>query len=178
MKTTTEKFRKIKGFPSYQIGSNDSVRIKQEDGEWKYLKTSFDSDGYLRVNIKNEDGKNFYKRIHRLKLEAFKPRKNSDKLLGLHIDDDRKNNSLDNLKWGTKRDNALMAMDNGKLIFTKGKLNKQKVTVIDIEKQKVLSFDTMNAAAKFLNVSKTAIYKCCNDIMSNTKGYIVMYAKY
>lgn len=57
--------------------------------------------GYMRVSL----GRNNYRYVHRLVAEAFLP--NPDALPQVdHIDGDRKNNRLENLRWVTARQNA------------------------------------------------------------------------
>lgn len=57
--------------------------------------------GYMRVSL----GRNNHRYVHRLVAEAFLP--NPDGLPQVdHIDGDRKNNRLENLRWVTARQNS------------------------------------------------------------------------
>lgn len=64
------------------------------------------------------NGKRRRVQVHVLVLEAFvSPRPAG--MLGLHWDDDRHNNSLQNLRWGTKSENGLDAARNKKLFASR-----------------------------------------------------------
>lgn len=62
----------------------------------------------LRIN-----GKKSKKCVHHLVLEAFVGPRPAG-LQGLHKDDDHTNNSLTNLYWGTRKDNAADSIRNGR----------------------------------------------------------------
>ncbi len=68
----------------------------------KQLSAWTHTTGYLRVSL----GRNNYRYVHRLVAEAFLPNPNELPQVD-HINGDRKNNSLDNLRWVTARQNAL-----------------------------------------------------------------------
>jgi hypothetical protein len=72
------------------IQISDFGRIKFTSGRITY---GYLSGGYYCVNI---NGKK--KRVHRLAKQSFDPNENSDELQVDHIDRDRKNNKLDNLR--------------------------------------------------------------------------------
>lgn len=60
--------------------------------------------GYLFVNLcKNGNRKNYT--VHRLILMTFSPVDNMDELDINHIDEDKTNNNLLNLEWGTHKEN-------------------------------------------------------------------------
>lgn len=59
---------------------------------------------HARVHLFNGHGEKKVKKVHLLVLEAFVgPR--PEGMLGLHWDDDKDNNKLDNLRWGTQAEN-------------------------------------------------------------------------
>ena len=67
----------------------------------KQLQAWVHTTGYMRVAL----GRNVYRYVHRLVAEAFLP--NPDALPQVdHIDGDRKNNQIGNLRWVTARQNA------------------------------------------------------------------------
>lgn len=67
------------------------------------MRQSIDSDGYCVLGLTDDAGIRHQKRVNRLVLEAFVGK--SD-LMCLHKDGVRTNNNLDNLYWGTAKDNA------------------------------------------------------------------------
>lgn len=79
---------------------NLSFRIKIEKS--RILKPH-DANGYWRVSL----GRKNHKYIHRLVAEAFLA--NEEKLPQVdHIDGNRKNNNVENLRWVTPRNNVLL----------------------------------------------------------------------
>lgn len=67
--------------------------------------------GHLKVRL-YRDGKSTQKFVHIAVLEAFVgPRPEGHQ--GLHWDDDQQNNVLENLRWGTRSDNAKDRVRNG-----------------------------------------------------------------
>ena len=104
--------------------SNYSI---SEDGEIVNIKFNrplvphLNSQGYLEVQL-SKDGKCKTKLIHRLVAQAFIPNPNNLPQVH-HIDDDRQNCNVDNLKWGTNKEN-LKQRDNK---VGRGKISKIKI---------------------------------------------------
>lgn len=101
--------RRIEGFPGYRIGNDGFLQSErgrqgQLTGQWNTLSGTTDQDGYFVVTL-YKDTKKTNKKVHRLVLEAFVGPcpKNME---CCHMDNNRKNNRLDNLKWGTSKENA------------------------------------------------------------------------
>ena len=98
----------IEGFENYLIYEDGSVYSKKNK---KFLK-SYDTNGYLRVTMPNDIKKN----IHRLVAEHYIPNPHNYKEVD-HIDRDKTNNSISNLRWvnhsmnqhntGLRKDNKL-----------------------------------------------------------------------
>lgn len=98
-----ELWTQIKGYPSYEVSTEGSVRRKLKNGSVKSLKACDNGNGYLRLNLyKNGTAKKCY--LHRLVADAFLP--NRKKLPEVHHQDhDKRNNTLPNLKWVTSEEN-------------------------------------------------------------------------
>lgn len=96
-----EIYTKIKGFENYAISNFGNVlNIKTQ----KFLKSSKDGNGYLFVKLcKNE--KRIMRKIHRLIAEHFIDNPNNYPCVD-HIDRDRTNNSISNLRWTTSQINS------------------------------------------------------------------------
>lgn len=118
------EYREIPGFPGYRIGSDGTVWSciipgkKHTDlcDKWKKLKL-ISTKGYFKVNI-SKSGKIHQKKVHRLLLEIFVgPCPPNGECC--HFDDNRSNNDLSNLRWGTRRENSLDAVRNGRFGFAK-----------------------------------------------------------
>ena len=96
-----EGFEELKGFSNYLINKEGKVWSKKSD---KLLSPSPNTSGYLKVNFW-VDGKNISREIHRLL--GLQYIDNPDNLECIdHIDRNRQNNSLDNLRWISKMGNS------------------------------------------------------------------------
>ena len=92
----------VQGFPNYLIYPDGRVWSK---GSKKYIKYSDNKSGYYYVHLyKDKKPKSF--RVHRL--VAIHYLDNSDLLNEVdHIDRNKKNNNIDNLRWVNRSDNEL-----------------------------------------------------------------------
>ena len=93
-------FKRIEEFPDYFISMDGQV---YNDKKYFFLKPSL-SDGYLRVRL-GKDKKWCSRSIHRLSGDAFIERVGYIGVID-HIDRDKMNNSLENLRWVTQRKNC------------------------------------------------------------------------
>jgi hypothetical protein len=106
-----EKWRLIPGWPDIYEVSNFG-RVCED----RYLVLPFPSDiRYTRLFDGTES-----KRVSvaSLVLRAFVGPPPTATSLARHLDDDPTNNKLSNVAWGSKRDNTVDAIRNGKLIYT------------------------------------------------------------
>jgi hypothetical protein len=91
-----EEWRIVEGFTKYEVSNMGNVR---RDG--KVLKSCINSHGYLIVG--------FYKhtrKIHRLVALAFIPNLENKPEID-HIDRNKLNNTVENLRWATHGENSL-----------------------------------------------------------------------
>lgn len=87
----------------YQVSTYGRVKSLKY-GKERILKQSKNSSGYLTVSLYIE-GKTFSKVVHRLVAIAFIPNP-ENKIEVNHIDEDKKNNRLENLNWMTSKENS------------------------------------------------------------------------
>ena len=89
-----EEYKKIDGYDNYEISNFGNVR-NTDTG--RILKTCKNSDGYYHLNL-NKNGITKTIKIHRLIALHFIP--NPENLREIdHIDQDKVNNSISNLRW-------------------------------------------------------------------------------
>ena len=114
----------IKDFEYYKINRNGEVMGKFG----RILKPCYDKDGYLFV-ILMKDGKRHAKRIHRLVGLQFID--NPDNLPQIdHIDHNRQNNSLENLRWVNNMTNTNNKIVKGCICWDKSNNNWKAVIII------------------------------------------------
>jgi hypothetical protein len=118
----TESWAPIVDFEGfYSISTLGRVRSEARTIPWngttrnvkpRILKLHKDPEGYLRVTLSRE-GNLYSKLIHVLLLESFVSERPA-RMRGLHWDDNRLNNDLSNLYWGTPAQNGQDAVRNGR----------------------------------------------------------------
>lgn len=142
-------------------------------GRTELLNLFKDIGGYLKVGL-NKNGKKKIFFVHRLVAETFIPNPNNLPFIN-HIDENKKNNSVDNLEWctreynnnyGTRNERSAKARINGKC------------------SKKVLQFTLDGILVKEWPSSKEVgrngydgsnIRKCCRGERNSAHGYIWKY---
>lgn len=96
-----ELWKEIEEYPNYQISSLGRVKSKPRMGTKGGIINGENRDGYIKVHL-CPGGFHF---VHRLVAQAFIP--NPDNLPVVdHINGDRSDNRVENLRWATYSDNA------------------------------------------------------------------------
>ena len=103
---------------NYEISESGEVRRIYKNGNITILKPAITYNGYMYVNLYYiNHGKRKKKTIHRLLAETFIPNDNPNYKIIDHIDRNRLNNSIDNLRWVNAEINA---NNSSKVINKKG----------------------------------------------------------
>jgi len=97
-----EIWKKIENYEDYFISNLGRVK-STKNNKIKYLKLCVNSEGYYAVKL-FQNGKGKMIKVHRLIAKAFIDNPNNHLCVD-HIDGDRKNNNLDNLRWVTNQQN-------------------------------------------------------------------------
>lgn len=98
-----EEWKWIPGFEGkYQASTLGRIKSFKQSKEGLIMTGTSSRDGRIRVNL---EGKKYL--VHRLILLTFNPegKLNTDEIV-LHIDGNPTNNCINNLKWGTYKENA------------------------------------------------------------------------
>jgi hypothetical protein len=95
-----EEFKIIKDYTNYSVSNFGNVK---NNNTGKILKQPI-SNGYTKVSLSN-DGKLKHFLVHRLIALAFIPNPDNKPFVD-HIDNDRLNNNIDNLRWCTNQENS------------------------------------------------------------------------
>ena len=110
--------------------------------------------GYMRVSL----GRNNHRYVHRLVAEAFLPNPNAFPQVD-HIDGDRKNNRLDNLRWVSVRQNAIFGGD--RHLWEAQRIASAKRRIHDAKKQEYQALleqgYSLRQIAKLFGTSHSAI---------------------
>ena len=97
-----EEFKTIKGFENYEVSYLGNVRNIKTG---KILKPGIDSHGYYRLSL-YINGNEYKKHIHKLIAEYFIENPYNKKCVD-HIDNDRLNNNINNLRWVSYQENNM-----------------------------------------------------------------------
>lgn len=159
MKWITIQNGELKG---YKVSENGDVKNQHGD----IMKQYNHAEGYKRIRAKNG-----WYYVHRAVLEGFLPTDNPS-LVADHIDNDRTNNHIDNLRWVTRRQNTAKAGREGKLsVYDKYK----PIIVIDTDGAKMM-FPSQAKASRQLHIPDCSINKALKGHRKTVHGYVVRYA--
>ena len=96
-----ETYKIIEGFENYSVSDFGNVR---NDKTGRILKGCDDGRGYFQVDLRNNKIKH-KKKIHQLVAQAFLQNPENKKCVD-HIDNDKQNNNLINLRYATLQENG------------------------------------------------------------------------
>ena len=138
--SVAEEWRKVEGYPNYEVSSLGRVRNLLKNKKEKILKGSKDCAGYLRVGLCNKIHQKSLK-IHILVGKAFHPNPENKKEIN-HLGE-KDDNRACMLEWTTHQENCAHATKN----ITKYK--KTAVHKIDIETNEIVkTYDRISDAVK------------------------------
>lgn len=117
-----EIFKVIEEFPNYSISNLGN--IKNSKGQLMVIGKRKSNSGYLQIRFYNE-GKYYYRYIHKLLALAFIPNPNNYRTIN-HIDGNKENNCISNLEWASdemqQRHAFLTGLKSKGITFTKSQL--------------------------------------------------------
>ena len=144
-----EEWRTVPGYEAYEVSSLGHVKR----GKRMLAARPNVPGGYHRVSV-TQDKKRKHLYVHRLVAMAFIGEGSGEVD---HIDGNKLNNRVDNLRWVTPSENKKHSFEFPRLPTGK------KIPVRMITPNGVYEFGTMNAAARAVNRSRRAIYNACRD---------------
>jgi hypothetical protein len=172
--------KQLKKYPDYFVTKKGLVFSSKTN---KYLKFSYDKQGYQRVGLYIGNYKTKTIKVHRLVAETFidNPEKKTDVN---HIDGNKSNNNVFNLEWCTRSENIKHAFkiglskiaENQKDRFIKmtkaqiGSKNPAARKLINIETKEV--FDTIQEVLKLINLKRTTFQAMLNNQNPNKTKFI------
>lgn len=135
-----ERWRDTEELPGYQVSNIGRIRRKFD----KHIMTTSINNGYVRFTVT--------KHVHRLVAQAFLDVPNDEGQAWVdHIDGNRSNNRVDNLRWVTPSENCLS------FGYKQRKKNKQrKVKAVHVDGREII-FESRKACAEYFGTSDSEI---------------------
>ena len=195
----------IYGVPSEYVLENDGYVSDEYAGEmWKeaslstvmvsdhgrfynlkskrFLKpTHGDGHGHLAIKA-NSNGTYRQGYVHRLIAKAFIPNENNYPIVR-HLDDDPSNNDIENLAWGTQKDNHADSVRNGTSYVLKDEDReigfrkiRKPVYAINRETGERVLYPGQTEAAKILGLQQSNVNKVLRGERQHAGGYYFEYA--
>jgi hypothetical protein len=143
--------KEIKKYPNYFVTKEGLVFSSKTN---KFLKFSYDQQGYQRVNLYVGNYKTKTIKVHRLVAETFIDNIENKKDVN-HIDGIKSNNNISNLEWCTRSENIKHAFRIGLKKITQNQINgvqkRFSKQVIDTSNGKI--YNSLKDASIDLNIS-------------------------
>lgn len=163
-----EIWKQIKGYEGlYEVSNLGRVKSLCA-GRWGYemiRKPVKDKDGYLTVNLK-KDGKYECAKIHRLVASAFVPNPNDFPQVN-HRDENKQNNSAENLEWCTAKYNNTYNNKHHKYF--------KPIIQKNLDGTEVKRYKSVNDASEETGISAACISGVLSGRRRKTGGYLWAY---
>jgi hypothetical protein len=115
------EYREIKGFSGYRIGNDGSVWSCRGQGKyhgksvkWRRIKGVVVKGGHVFNTLCRDGGGKSFKQVSHMVLESFIGPRPKEGMIALHGDGNPSNNTPNNLRWGTYKENAADRMKHGR----------------------------------------------------------------
>ena len=151
--------KEIKQYPNYFVTKEGLVFSSKTN---KFLKFSYDQQGYQRVGLYVGNYKSKTIKVHRLVAETFIDNIENKKDVN-HIDGNKANNNIFNLEWCTRSENIKHAFKNGLSKISEN----QKNRFIQMTKSQILANNP--AARKLINTETGEIFDTIKEVLPLVK---------
>lgn len=155
--------KQIEGFDNYFIFKNGTIQNSRGKNicEWK------DNVGYLQVKL-SQDGKWYYRRVHRLVAKAFIDNPNNLPQVN-HIDGDKTNNNINNLEWIDNKHNTQHGNDS-QLYHSKHRCI--EIQVYNKKTNELLhTYKSIRETAERLHINRKTLSRILFDNKENNYDY-------
>jgi len=147
--------KQIEKYPNYYATEEGLVFSSKTN---KFLKPSYDQQGYARVGIYIGNYKTKTIKVHRLIAETFIPNNLNKKDVN-HIDGNKLNNNVSNLEWCTRSENIKHAFRIG----LKSISENQKNRFIEMTKSQTGSKNP--SARKIINIITGQVFNTIKEVL-------------
>jgi len=178
-----EKWKDIPNYEGYYCASTKGRiislgrRIKTVNG-WRYIRPkllvqrSVDSTGYYRVNLRKGD-KTYTRHIHRLIATTFLPNPLNKPEVD-HIDTNKKNNKVENLRWCFPKENMRnpLTMQHMQDVVYSNSIKHRKLSrpVASIKDGDIVKTYPSLKSVFEDGYNPDCVWNCCNGVTKTHKG--------
>lgn len=156
------EYKLIEGYPDYMVSSDGKV-WSLKYGKMKELSPSTDKGGYLCVCLYKDGECKTYK-VHRLVLNTFVPKPSED-LEVMHMNSTPSDNRLENLSWGTRKENN----NDPHTIALHINRPDMSIPVLCVETGEV--YPSAHEVERQMGIFQTSVSACCNGRQKTAGGY-------
>lgn len=143
------------GYPNYSV--SDTGRIRN-DKRTSNLEGSVAPNGYKQFSFRTETGMIVTEYVHRIILMAFKGRPPTPDMTVDHINRNKTDNRLINLRWATRSEQSLNST------FSPNSIGYKKVEQRNLDGTLIQVWDSRIEAANALGLSDKSISNACNGL--------------
>lgn len=183
-----EEFRWIKGFEGYYMVSNlgrvysfphyDDM-MRKHGGH--FISTQIAPNGYEVAHLML-NGKRTAKYVHKVLAESFIPNPMGKKEID-HIDSNKTNNRIDNLRWCTRSENCRNEISYARLVESQKKISRcgdknpysRRVAQYDAKGNFITEYESCGDAFRKTGISRDSIQQCASGKRKFGGSYIWKY---
>lgn len=164
----TEELRLIYGSFTDYVTATGEIYKDYGDGMFYHKKAFLNKhNGYLYCPITYANGQK-QRRVHIIVAETYLPNPNNYPVV-MHKDNNKCNNNVSNLKWGTVKENSQQSCDDGLTVNAKSWEDSQSVPVccFNLAFNLLETYGSAREASRVIGITTTAILNQCKH---NLKG--------
>lgn len=167
-----ENIKEIKGFERYLIDINGIIYDTKYNNRIVYQ--WIDTVGYYQCNLKDKNGKKYYKRVHRLVATTFIDNPNNLPQVN-HRDGNKLNNNIDNLEWCSNSENTQHGYDKGLYRY---KSRCHPINIYDKKGRYLNTYKSIRSMCEELSINrKTVTMILKGEKLTNNYDYLFEYVE-